>query len=353
MIKMLWRANARDTHPAEATTRCPETLASWLRRFPESQPDERDFEDWAESAAIGQALEAHADVTEVLPDHSMRGFVSGTSMGGMAGDPTAPVGFMFGCWSKFDAIRFPVAIDPVGCDKESVDRVVDWASSPVALAAAGRQVFTTSAAAHGDDGTEQALAAIADAGGTHVFVKSMHKLFAVVHEIRGEPGRRSRATFQGCDWIEHMQLHHDDDPGVLMIQGFMKPTHEYRMVIVDDRVVTGAGCIEPFVPFMNEARFDPRTEEVRNRSEVGYENDVVTRYAEFAEDFAVAYAAETRAATGKPPIYCLDLCLDEIDGQVRLVELNPATGFGLYASDAQAYVDAVVALTVEVAAERG
>lgn len=352
MTKMLWRANSRSTHPVEAADRCPATLTSWMRRFPESQPVERDFEDWAESAAIGQALDAHADIAETLPDQNIRGFVSGSSMGGMVGDPTAPVGFMFGCWSKFDGVRFPVSIDPVGCDKDTVNRVVDWAKSPTAIKAAGRQVFITSAVEYGPDNTEDAIAAIVAEGGTHVFAKSIHKMFARTYAIKGGPGGYSRATFEGCDWIQHMQLHHDADPGVMMIQGAMKPTHEYRLVVVDDQVVTGAGCIEPFVPFMNQAQFDPRTERVRNRTEVGTETGLVDRYVEFARDFALRYAAEAKASTGRPPVYCLDLCVDATDGEIRMVELNPATGFGLYASDAQAYVDAVVALCARVEAGR-
>lgn len=348
MTKLLWRANARDTYPVDAPERCPDTLASWLRRFPDSKPAERDFEDWAESAAIGEALDAHPDITEVLPDQNMRGFVSSTSMGGMAADPAAPVGFMFGCWSKFDGVRFPVAIDAIGCDVATVRHVAGWATSPTALAAAGRQVFITSAVEYGPDNTEDAIAAIVAAGGTHVFVKSVHKLFAQVYEIRGEAGGHSKATFDGCDWIEHMQLHHGEDPGMLMVQSAMKPTYEYRFAIVDDRVITGAGCIEPFVPFMNDAPYDPRMERVRNRSEVETRHDILRDYAPFAEDFAVAFAAEARAATGRPPIYCLDLCIDATDGKVRMVELNPATGFGLYASDAQAYVDAVAALCAQV-----
>lgn len=352
MTKMLWRANMRETYPADAATRCPDTLASWLRRFPDSQPADRDFEDWAESAGIGQALDAHADITTVLEDQNIRGFVSGTSMGGMATDPTAPVGFMFGCWSKFDGVKFPVAIDPVGCDKITVDHVAAWASSPVALEAAGRQIFITSAVDYGPNNTEDAITAIVAAGGTHVFIKSVHKMFAAIHKIKGEPGSYARDTFRYCDWIEHMQLSFDDRPGIMMIQGVMKPTHEYRLTIVDDQVVTGAGCIEPFVPFMNEARFDPRTEEVRNESEIGTESDLVDRYVAFAQDFAVRYAAETKAVTGKPPIYCLDLCVDANNGEIRMIELNPATGFGLYASDAQAYVDAVVELCDKQAAER-
>lgn len=352
MIKLLWRANARDTYPIDAPARCPETLASWLRRFPHSQPEDRDFEDWAESAAIGKALEAHADVTEVLPDQNMKGFISSTSMGGMTADPNAPIGFMFGCWSKFDGIRFPVALDAVGCDLETVRYVTKWARSPVALAAAGRPVFVTSAVDYGPDNTEDALAAIVAAGGTHVFIKSIHKMFAMALPIKGEAGNLSRETFRNNDWVDHMKLHHDDQPGVMMIQGAMRPTHEYRLAIVDDQVVTGAGCIEPFVPFMNKARFDPRTEEVRNRSEVGEQPDLVARYVAFAESFARSYATEARSVTGKAPIYCLDLCVDATDGEIRMVELNPATGFGLYASDAQAYVDAVANLCSRTVMDR-
>lgn len=349
-IKLLWRANTRTTHPVDAATRCPETLASWLRRFPDSKAANRDFEDWGESAAIGLALDAHADITEVLPDNTIKGFVSGTSMGGMSADPDAPTGFMFGCWSKFDGFSFPVAIDPVGCDRPTVDHVVNWTDSEVAIEAADRQIFVTSAVDYGDHSTEPALEAIIAAGGTHVFVKSTHKLFAEVHEIRGVQGKRSSATFRDSDWMDHMQIHCEDRPGTLILQGVMKPTHEYRMIVVDDEIVTGAGCIEPFVPFMNTARFDPRTEEVRNQSGVGTETGIVERYVAFARGFATAFAAEARTATGRPPVYCLDLCIDATDGKVRMIELNPATGFGLYASDAQAYVDAIVAFTTRESA---
>src|SRR3546814_17395477 len=75
------------------------------------------------------------------------------------------------------------------------------------------------------------------------------------------------------------------------------------MIVVGDRPVTGAGCIEAFTPLDNIGDpFDDRMETIRNRSEAIADPDTAQRY----RDFATAYAKDWAAEHGDHLMYSLD-----------------------------------------------
>jgi hypothetical protein len=84
-------------------------------------------------------------------------------------------------------------------------------------------------------------------------------------------------------------------------------------------------------------RFDDRVELLRNRSEAIRDPETVRRYQEFAETYAVEWAAEY----GDHMMYSLDLAIDARTGNVVAIEMNPMLNLGLYACHADALVDAV------------
>src|SRR3546814_8877218 len=110
------------------------------------------------------------------------------------------------------------------------------------------------------------------------------------------------------------------------------------MIVVGDRPVTGAGCIEAFAPLDNIGDpFDDRMETIRNRSEAIADPDTAQRY----RDFATAYAKDWAAEHGDHMMYSLDLAVDARTGEVVAIEMNPMLNLGLYATSADAIVAAV------------
>src|SRR3546814_20494319 len=100
------------------------------------------------------------------------------------------------------------------------------------------------------------------------------------------------------------------------------------MIVVGDRPVTGAGCIEAFTPLDNIGDpFDDRMETIRNRSEAIADPDTAQRY----RDFATAYAKDWAADHGDHMMYNLDLAVAPRHGEVVAHELNPNTNHGFYA----------------------
>ena len=112
--------------------------------------------------------------------------------------------------------------------------------------------------------------------------------------------------------------------------------YEYRMFMVGDEPVCGAGNIGVLTPVDNEARFDPKMQRTRadmDRSTVERRPDLAERYRVAAVRFGRALAGDGYGA------YVLDLCL--IDGEVSIVELNGMMNAGLFALDMDALTRAM------------
>lgn len=129
------------------------------------------------------------------------------------------------------------------------------------------------------------------------------------------------------DWGGWEFVHAEDDPNALLIQENVDVRYEYRMFMVGDQPVCGAGNIGLKTPIDNmHTRFDPQVQEHRDdgtTDNVVVKPELVERYREFAVRAGRMFAHCGYAA------YVLDLCL--INDEVSIVELNGMMNAGLFA----------------------
>ena len=333
-LQYLHRMHLPASFPAEAATRAPDILATWMRYAPDSAPTERDFEDWAENAIMLHEADrvSSGEVRLLSAERNYR--LSGDPTISVPAQPGAPRAFMYGMWRTSDSIDFPRDVDMVGNNAAAVRRVSAYASSPVFLAASQRAFHVVDA---DRSKIEHALQELHAAGHRKVFIKTRFKEAAQMFTLPEEPidlwGAISRDSV-----FEWFLIQHEGATNILYIQEAFEPTKEYRMIVVGDKVATGAGCIEDFTPLNNAGEvFDPRVETIRNHSKVIEDPSTVARYSAFAHAFAQEWAAEH----GADMIYSLDLAVDARTGDIVVIELNPMTNLGLYACNAERLVDTI------------
>lgn len=349
------------SHPAGIETRAADILATWLKHFPESQPTKRDPEDWIESATILHAADALGLDLEILESKGDMIFISGGGWMTPRAKPGAPVGAMLGQWAKSDfMLGLPIDMDPVGSDDRSVRAAGDYGSSETFLRHAGRPMALAHGNEEGEGGLEAALRHVVDATGSgDIFVKTVQKDWAGRFTVdprssKGLWDQISSADMAledegggyGLCWLP--VRHEGSQTPVLLVQGMIRPTYEYRIVVIDGKPVTASGCIEAFTPAENEAVFDPQMEKIRSDGEVVSRADLVKRYLAFADTFCAEFAAER----GEGLDYSLDVCIDADTSDIVPIELNPALNLGAYARSTEAWLSAVVARTERIAAER-
>lgn len=342
------------TYPAGIETRAPSTLASWLHFFPDAQPTRRDPEDWIENACILEAAEkAGLDIT-ILESKGDGMFVSGGGWNVPQGSDGAPIAAMLGTWAKRDFIEgLPIDVTVVGSDSRAVRAAANYASSETFLRHAGRPMVVCGADVEGDGGIEAALRKVVEATGTgDLFIKTIQKDWATRFSVdpesdRGLWSQLCRADDEieeeggrgyGLSWIP---VQHEGTKRHLVVQGRIRPTFEYRIMVIDGRPVTGSGCIEVFTPAENTAIFDPQMEEIRSNGDVVSRPDLVERYLAFAETFCAEFAREN----GEGLDYSLDVCIDANTGKVVPIELNPPLNVGAYARSTDAWLAAIVERT--------
>lgn len=329
---LLHRIQNDTRHPASAASRCPELLASWLRHAPGSKPDpEADFEDWAEPAHILMAMERHGPVT-IVPSHV------GIHMDGdctplVKSNPGAPEAVMWGRFQAADSDGLPIPADLLWNGARQVRAVQDYASSPVFLRHAGRDFHIC------DMTTEsigRAMAALRTAGHPRGFFKTRDKGETTVFDVPAEGDDKVMRAIPLND--PYAFVMREGDQACVYVQQAIRPTREYRIFVVGDRIVTGAGCIVSHTPCDNEGdAFDERMEPIRYTGEIVRDRRTVARYRAFAHAYAMAWAAEHGHDMG----YALDLCIDADTGRVQIVEMNPLANVGLYAIRPDLLVDAM------------
>lgn len=148
-------------------------------------------------------------------------------------------------------------------------------------------------------------------------------------------------------------------PGQFQISTWLDMRYEYRLFIVEGRVVTGAGCIEEFTPldhYPDEWLLDPWVCEVRSNGiagPVGAEGavgaDTVPSVPEHRPGLAAWYGHYGAQLAEQLPqgqrTVVLDLaCVTGREDPV-IVELNGLPNAGLYACDADRLARALVAAT--------
>lgn len=333
---LLHRMPKPDTYPPEAADRCPQVLETWLAYAPHSRPEARDFEDWVEQAYILHELNKHGPVT-ILPAH--KGYcMSGDLTPSVARRPGAPEAIMYGIFSAADSIAFPVEADLMWNNAEATRVVQDYAHSPIFLAHAGRAFHICDM---DRSSIMTGLNALHASGVREGFIKSRAKGFARRFTLPEDPAGLWKAMDPEDD-ISWMTVSHEGQRNALYLQAAFKPIREYRVVVVGNRAVCGAGCIESYTPADSHGNiFDDRMEYYRNSGGIVVDVDTAERYRRFAE----AYAREWAAHHGAHMAYSLDLSLDADTGEIVPIEMNPLLNLGLYANRPDLIVEAMLNVT--------
>ena len=337
MAKHLMRPLGRDSHPIGAEQYAPAITAAWLAAFPDSRPEERDKEDWVENACFLESF------TRLGLEHEIMGSTPAVWISASADTLVSGEGEAAFFHSGIKGSDHTTGIDfslPLQSTK-ALDAIGKHATSETFRKHAGRQMELVR-----PDGqaVSEAIRRIVPGSG-EIFIKTIKKEMAQRYSIEAgkDPWEQICAQDEGIMWST-IQYEGNTTP-YFSVQGVIEPTHEYRIFMVGDRPVTGAGCVEAFTPLDNWDVFDPKMEPVRNRTGVITARDVLDAYREFAEAFGKEFAAEN----GKALAYSLDLCLDRNTGKVVPIELNPPMNLGRYASDIDAWVLAIDELLGEIA----
>lgn len=342
-----YRPIDKTRYPINIGVRAPETLKTWLKYFPEAQPVECDEEDWIENASILESADKAGIPLTILDRKKSNLFISGDSWNVPSADENAPDTVMLGTWTNRDRIEgLPFSANIIGSDARSVKAAGNYAQSKTFRKYAGRPIVVTSGDIDTDDGIEAGLRTVTRKTGTgKVFLKTVFKAWATTFDIDLQAESYWRDICRkdeerggdqyGLAWFP---VENEGFKNRLIIQGQIAPRFEYRMVVIDGRIVTGSGCIEAYTPAENTAIFDPQMEEVRSDGNVVIRKDIVERYLQFAKKFVAEFAEEN----GEGLDYSLDLCIDENTGNVVPVELNPPFNLGAYARNNDAWLGAII-----------
>lgn len=335
MAVHLMRPLKRETYPVGAEEYAPEILAAWLANFPDSKPSERDKEDWVENAIFLEVF-SRLGVDYTILDPSPAAAISSSKDGVLEGE--GHDAFFHSGISRSDQIKTIGHALPLQ-NSAAIRNVMKYASSQTFRRHAGREMIFV--APEGSAVSKAVREIVPDSG--HIFLKTIKKEYARVFAIDAtrDPWQQICEQDEDLPW---MIMHYDgmEEP-YFSVQGVIAPTYEYRMFMVGDTPVTGAGCVEHFTPLDNEMLFDAKMEMIRNESDVENEREIADRYLAFAVQFGKEFAAEF----GPNHAYSLDLCIDAQTGKVVPIELNPPFNLGRYASRVDVWVKAVDILLKE------
>src|SRR3546814_9910538 len=116
---------------------------------------------------------------------------------------------------------------------------------------------------------ETELLKIHATGIREVFIKTRFKQSAKVFKLPDEPVGLWRSISRDEDF-EWFLVTYEGFKDCLFIGEVYEPTKEYRMIVVGDRPVTGAGCIEAFTPLDNIGRSEEHTSELPSLMRISY-----------------------------------------------------------------------------------
>lgn len=132
----------------------------------------------------------------------------------------------------------------------------------------------------------------------------------------------------------------EGSPESMQVQEFVTMEYEYRVFVVGQRPVTGAGCIEEHTPLDNNGHaFDDKLR--RNRSEmteVEADTKITGKLTRYARQAIASLAQEVPEMRD----YVIDVAMGA-DGTPLVVELNPLLNSGLYASQPVRATEAMAA----------
>lgn len=304
-----WVLNIPPVKCPSDMTRIPQTiLDDWRTYVGSIEPSDGDYEDWVETACRLHYGLKHLPNPLVRIPHVWQG-----DDGKLCGLPH------YGMVMKYptiDQIR-----EPGDADRYQLD--------PCVRMLMHRHTISCSTS---PEDTENAFSQLLLQGVTRFKVKYMHSQKKLpLLDLDGTDVKK--LCQQVYDWLEWETVHAEDDPHALLVQERVRMEYEYRMFMVGDTPVTGAGCLEDHTPLDNSERFDPWMEKTRNRGGLERRFGLTERYRGFARRCGRLLADRGYEA------YTLDLCL--IDGSVSVIELNGLMNAGLYACNMDALLSAV------------
>ncbi len=142
---------------------------------------------------------------------------------------------------------------------------------------------------------------------------------------------------QVMDEIGFTLVHLEDVPGGFLVQAHTIMEYEYRFLVANHEVSTGAGCIEEYTPLDNLTPFDPQVRRRRGQ------NDPITQRPDLVNQmlpFAKKVAEQVKKESPKLNNYSLDIALSP-EGQPMVIEMNGLLNSGLYASQPELVVKAL------------
>lgn len=152
------------------------------------------------------------------------------------------------------------------------------------------------------------------------------------------PGADDR-TIRGilAEALDYTPVHLEGYGDAVLLQEHVEMRKEYRCVVVDGQVVSGAGRVPQFTPFdrLADGAWDARVVDVAGSS------DVIELSTEelAAYQYLAGQATERFAKEHGLVHYVLDLAM--VGDDPVIVELNPTMNFGLYANDPERIVKAI------------
>lgn len=150
-----------------------------------------------------------------------------------------------------------------------------------------------------------------------------------------ETGEPYRTRFDPTAWLGWTGIRFDGEPSCILVQQQVRMRYEYRIHVIANHAVCGAGCIEQYTPADNQgARYDPRMQIQRGHSPIESKPELADQYANYAQQIAEKLAGYVT----RP--YVIDLYYGE-DNQPHVLELNDQTNAGLYALNMDRLLQAV------------
>lgn len=326
--------------PDSADPRIEPLKASWMRAFPDAEPNATiDFEDWVENAVrLHTALKLAPKRVALVDEAHQAHYLDGTPV------PVCRDSLYLGAWHRQDIAAqdqgvFAKYAYPDAFRGES-DLALNYVHSQTFQARAGRELYLCGVC------DEQAkpvpldlydcLAEMYRKGHREVIIKVNRAKYAIRRfKLEADTRKGAQASLLAQDdgfcWST---VHLAGDPHAFIVQAVIPMNYEYRVIVVKHGAVAGAGCVEAFTPLDNEALWDPKMELQRSQTPVTAQHELAHQYMMFARNFTQAYQAE-RPGNGN---YTLDLAVS--DGRIVVVELNPLQNYGLYAMDYEAILAA-------------
>lgn len=334
MLTHLIRPLNADTYPHNAGEYAPLILKAWLEEFPDSQPASRDKEDWIENAVFLKIFK-DLNLKYEIKENRNRGYVS-AGIDTILSDGEIETFFHTGI-NRMDQV-YSLNYDLFAQKSNMIVKNMLYGASETFKKMCGRKVLLCEP---NSCSINEAISDIIPNGG-QIFIKTIKKEMAKLFKINPESEKSpiDQINDQDKDFVWSYAHIEGDSAPYFLIQEAIEPKYEYRMFIVGDKIVTGAGCVERFTPLDNENNFDCKMEEIRNKSEVSHCPDLLSRYKDFAEKFAKDYAKEV----GVMNAYGLDLCIDNKTGKIAIIEINPSINLGRYASNVTQWVKEIDAL---------